>query len=87
MAYTQIVTISTDDYHTLQEFRVSVGAQWTFLADPERTVQKGLDIAEYTDPEHNPMSRLGFERPRTPRGLERRLLIGLPWMEQRCKEA
>jgi hypothetical protein len=24
-------------------------------------------------------------RPRTPRGLERRRLIGLPWMEQRCK--
>ncbi len=38
-----------------QEFRASVGAQWTFLSDPERTVQKDLDIAEYTDPEHNPM--------------------------------
>jgi hypothetical protein len=32
-----------------------VGAEWTFLSDPERTVQKDLDIAEYTDPEHNPM--------------------------------
>jgi hypothetical protein len=32
-----------------------VGAQWTFLADPGRTVQQDLDIAEYTDPEHNPM--------------------------------
>ena len=31
-----------------------VGAQWTFLSGPERTVQKDLDIAEYTDPEHNP---------------------------------
>jgi peroxiredoxin len=55
VAYTQIVTISTDDHHTLQEFRASVGAQWTFLSDPERTVQKDLDIAEYTDPEHDPM--------------------------------
>src|SRR5580693_6184932 len=55
VAYTQIATISTDDHHTLQEFRASVGAQWTFLSDPERTVQKDLDIAEYTDPEHNPM--------------------------------
>ena len=55
VAYTQMVTISTDDHHTLQEFRASVGAQWTFLSDPERTVQKDLDIAEYTDPEHNPM--------------------------------
>ena len=55
VAYTQIATISTDDHHTLQEFRASVGAQWTFLSDPERTVQKDLDIVEYTDPEHNPM--------------------------------
>jgi peroxiredoxin len=55
VAYTQVVTISTDDHHTLQEFRASVGAQWTFLSDPERKVQKDLDIQEYTDPEHNPM--------------------------------
>ena len=55
VAYTQIATISTDDHHTLQEFRASVGAQWTFLSDPDRTVQKDLEIQEYTDPEHNPM--------------------------------
>jgi peroxiredoxin len=55
VAYTQIATISTDDHHTLQEFRAAVGAQWTFLSDPDRTVQRDLDIQEYTDPEHNPM--------------------------------
>jgi peroxiredoxin len=55
VAYTRIVTISTDGHHTLQEFRASVGAQWTFLSDPGRTIQQDLDIAEYTDPEHNPM--------------------------------
>src|SRR2546421_7808956 len=55
VAYTQIATIATDDHHTLQEFRASVGAQWTFLSDPDRTIQKDLDIQEYTDPEHNPM--------------------------------
>ncbi len=27
----------------------------TFLSDPDRAVQKDLDIVEYTDPEHNPM--------------------------------
>ena len=37
VAYTQIVTISTDEHHELQEFRASVGAQWTFLSDPGRT--------------------------------------------------
>src|SRR6266566_5243922 len=55
VAYTQIATISTDEHHTLQEFRASVGAQWTFLSDPGRTVQQDLDIAEYTDPDNNPM--------------------------------
>jgi hypothetical protein len=55
VAYTQMVTISTDEHHTLQEFRASVGAQWTFLSDPGRIVQKDLDIQEYTDPEHDPM--------------------------------
>ena len=33
----------------------STGAQWPFLSDPERTVQKDLEIQEYTDPEHDPM--------------------------------
>ena len=55
VAYTQIVTIATDDHHTLQEFRSSVGAQWPFLSDPGRIVQQDLGIQEYTDPEHNPM--------------------------------
>jgi peroxiredoxin len=54
VAYTQVVTISTDEHHTLQEFRASVGAQWTFLSDPGRTIQQDLDIAEYTDPEPFP---------------------------------
>jgi peroxiredoxin len=40
VAYTQVATIATDDHHTLQEFRASVGAQWTFLSDPARIVQK-----------------------------------------------
>jgi len=55
VAYTQIATIATDPHHTLQEFRLSVGAQWPFLSDPERIVQKDLDIQEYTDPDHDPM--------------------------------
>ena len=55
VAYTQIATISTDEHHTLQEFRASVGAVWPFLSDPGRIVQKDLDIQEYTDPENNPM--------------------------------
>ena len=55
VAYTQVVTISTDDHHHTQAFRASVGAQWPFLSDPERIVQKDLEIQEYTDPENDPM--------------------------------
>jgi peroxiredoxin len=55
VAYTAIATISTDDHHTIQEFRNSVGAQWPFLSDPERIVQQDLDIQEYTDPDNDPM--------------------------------
>ena len=55
VAYTQIATITTDDHHTTQEFRASVGAYWPFLSDPGRTVQRDLDIQEYTDPENDPM--------------------------------
>jgi peroxiredoxin len=39
VAYTQMVTISTDEHYELLEFRASVGAQWTFLSDPGRTIQ------------------------------------------------
>jgi peroxiredoxin len=55
VAYTKIVTIATDEHHTLQEFRLSVGAQWPFLSDPGRVIQKDLDIQEYTDPDNDPM--------------------------------
>ena len=37
------------------EYRSGVVAHWPFLSDAGRIVQKDLDIAEYTDPVHNPM--------------------------------
>jgi peroxiredoxin len=55
VGYTQMATISTDADHELKEFRAALGAQWTFLSDPGRTVQRDLHIQEYTDPEHDPM--------------------------------
>lgn len=55
VSYTRVVTITTDNLLELNEFRHSVGAQWPFLSDPQRIVQKDLDIAEYTDPTHDPM--------------------------------
>jgi peroxiredoxin len=55
VAYTSVVTISTDNILQSNEFRDEVGAQWTFLSDAGRHVQKDLDIQEYTDPHHDPM--------------------------------
>src|SRR5258707_9711742 len=54
VAYTRIVTISTDNILESNEFRDAVGAEWTFLSDTARHVQKDLDIQEYTDPHHDP---------------------------------
>jgi peroxiredoxin len=55
VAYTRLVTISTDNITETNEYRSGVAAHWPFLSDPGRTVQKDLDIAEYTDSLHNPM--------------------------------
>ena len=55
VSYCRLVTISTDSIVETNEFRTGMGAHWTFLSDTRRVVQKDLDIAEYTDPTHNPM--------------------------------
>src|SRR6185312_11890604 len=55
VAFTQIVTITTDPIFVVKEFRNSVGAWWTFLSDAGRHIQKDLDIQEFTDPTHDPM--------------------------------
>jgi peroxiredoxin len=55
VAYTKIVTISTDGLLELNEMRSGVGAHWPFLSDHGRRIQKELDIQEYTDPGHDPM--------------------------------
>ena len=55
VGYCRLVTISTDNLTETNEYRSGVGAHWPFLSDAGRVVQKDLDIAEYTDPLHNPM--------------------------------
>jgi peroxiredoxin len=55
VGYCRLVTISTDNLLETNEYRNGVGAHWPFLSDPGRMIQKDLDIAEYTDPTHNPM--------------------------------
>ena len=46
VGYTRVVLISTDNQLEINEFRDSVGAQFPFLSDPERTVRSDLDIIE-----------------------------------------
>ena len=55
VGYCRLITITTDNISQTSEYRSGVGAHWPFLSDPHRVVQKDLDIAEYTDPIHNPM--------------------------------
>jgi peroxiredoxin len=55
LGYCRMVTISTDNLLATNEFRTGLAANWPFLSDAGRTVQKDLDIPEYTDPDHNPM--------------------------------
>src|SRR4051794_20704609 len=55
VGYCRLVTITTDSIIETREFRSGVGAHWPFLSDSRRVIQKDLDIAEYTDPVHNPM--------------------------------
>ena len=55
VGYAKIITVCTDDHKPINGFRDSFGAQWPFLSDPGRTIQKDLNIAEYTDPARDPM--------------------------------
>jgi peroxiredoxin len=55
VGYCRLVTVTTDNIGETNEFRSGVGAHWPFLSDAGRTIQKDLDIAEYTDARHNPM--------------------------------
>jgi peroxiredoxin len=55
VGYCRLVTVCTDNLIETNEYRTAIGAHWPFLSDAGRKVQKDLDIAEYTDPTHNPM--------------------------------
>lgn len=56
VGYTSVVTISsTDPVMRLMEWREALGAHWTFLSDARKTIQRDLELTEYTDPEHEPI--------------------------------
>jgi peroxiredoxin len=39
-----MILISTDNQLNINEFRDALGATWPFLSDPDRVIQKDLDI-------------------------------------------
>lgn len=51
VGYVQLVTILVDDIGVVNDIRLSVGANWPFLRDEDRIIQKDLDIYEYTSGE------------------------------------
>ena len=54
VAYSRIVSASVDLPAVNAAFRAGLGARWTFLSDPERSVQAGLGLRETTDTLNDP---------------------------------
>lgn len=55
VGFSRLVTITTESLIGSNDLRLGVGADWPFLHDPERTVQKDLEIQELHRPPHDPM--------------------------------
>jgi peroxiredoxin len=54
VAYVRMLSVSVDAPEVAAAFRAGLGARWTFLCDPERTVQAQLGLRETTDTTHHP---------------------------------
>jgi peroxiredoxin len=54
VAYARIISVSVDPAPVAAAFRAGVGARWTFLSDPDRSVQAELGLRETTDTVHDP---------------------------------
>lgn len=54
VAYARIISVSVDPPPVTAAFRAGLGARWTFLSDPDRTVQSELRLRETTDTVNHP---------------------------------
>lgn len=54
VAYTRMVSVSTEASAVQAAFRAGLGARWTFLSDERRRYQGELGLLETTDEEHRP---------------------------------
>ena len=57
VAYARIFSVSVE---VAAAFRAGIGARWTFLADPNRSVQAELGLRETTDTVHDPYAPVVF---------------------------
>ena len=53
LAFTRLVTILPNEAHDVFKLRISAGAHWPFLCDPELEVRTHFGIDEYTDTHHD----------------------------------
>src|SRR6266542_6453619 len=61
VAYARIISISVDPPAVAAAFRAGLGVRWTFLCDPERTVQAQLGLRETTDTVNHPYAPAVFK--------------------------
>jgi peroxiredoxin len=54
VAYSRIISVSVDPPPVSAAFRAGLGARWTFLSDPDRSVQRELHLRETTDTLNHP---------------------------------
>ncbi len=54
VAYSRVLSVSVDPPEVTAAFRAGLGARWTFLSDPDRSVQAQLGLRETTDTVHDP---------------------------------
>ncbi|MEN3313421.1 MAG: hypothetical protein V7645_2750 [Actinomycetota bacterium] len=54
VAYCRMISVSVDPSDVSAAFRAGLGARWTFLSDPDRTVQERLGLRETTDTVNHP---------------------------------
>jgi peroxiredoxin len=52
--------MSTDPPEVSAAFRAGLGANFTFLCDPDRAVQAHLDLKETSDPKHDAIIPFSF---------------------------
>ncbi len=55
VGFVRLLSISTDNLMMSNALRSGVGADWTFLHDPQGKIKQDLEIEEYTDPDPTPM--------------------------------